>query len=518
MPRARTELRGRLRYRGCGRGPRLSLLHVRLSEAAARALRGCQQRQGAPGPAIAFQGSQGCLTVPGGPGTCPRLFAFFLSRCSRDEPQASFECVRLAAPRLGQSWLDSVGSIQEKITVCASEGTYSMLQERVSQSKEPWSRAVTEPDVAVPGYGKGVTAPEKAGTVSGTVSVLQQSSLCHIREGKNHWRTAASPRAAAQSLVQLLALRPHRKHELLQRLAGTQAGRPDWAGLLAALEEVADLDPIECCYRLKQSLVGRVQEDWPGYTAQERRQVALLQHSSQPHGPTARSFLVPLQQPLECGSPLGAGGNHLGVRLALLDFSNPRVSKRHRSCLRTFGTRQPGARGQQQAGPLPPSSDTRELQGAEQGESREEADNDQEEGAPCPEQRCSAPRDNRSQPSSSSLAEIPDYLRKYHTIRSAEQCRSYEAAFSADYAEYRYLHTRIGSVSQKFIQLGARMKTLKQGTEERKALEAKILYEYSHFKKSYPSYQQEKNRCEYLHQKLSHIKSLILQFEGRGNS
>uniref|UniRef100_A0A493TGU4 Elongation factor for RNA polymerase II 3 n=1 Tax=Anas platyrhynchos platyrhynchos TaxID=8840 RepID=A0A493TGU4_ANAPP len=326
---------------------------------------------------------------------------------------------------------------------------------------------------------KGVTAPEKAGTVS----VLQQSSLCHVREGKNHGPTAASPRAAAQSLVQLLALRPHRKHELLQRLAGMQAGRPDWAGLLAALEEVADLDPTECCYRLKESLVGRVQEDWPGYTAQERQQVALLQHS-QPHGPAARSFLVPLQQPLECGSPPAAGGNRLGVkRLALLDFSNPRVSKRHRSCLRTFGTRQPGAWGQQQAGPLPPSSDTRELQGAEQGESREEADNDQEEGAPCPEQHCSAPRDTRSQPSSSSLAEIPDYLRKYHTIRSAEQCRSYEAAFNADYAEYRYLHARIAGVSQKFIQLGARMKTLKQGTEEHQALEAKIVYEYSHFKK-----------------------------------
>lgn len=35
---------------------------------------------------------------------------------------------------------------------------------------------------------------------------------------------------------------------------------------------------------------------------------------------------------------------------------------------------------------------------------------------------------------------------------------------------------------------------------------------------SYPNYQQEKNRCEYLHQKLSHIKSLILQFEGRESS
>lgn len=113
------------------------------------------------------------------------------------------------------------------------------------------------------------------------------------------------------------------------------------------------------------------------------------------------------------------------------------------------------------------------------------------------------------------------------------------------------------------------MKTLKQGTEERKAsgrpgarwhdtatlrfcspasfgfqaLEAIIVHEYSHFKKvrldagqglgslqelihigvffplqTYPSYQQEKNRCEYLHQKLSHIKSLILQFEGSGSS
>ncbi|XP_074457336.1 uncharacterized protein LOC141748736 [Larus michahellis] len=84
-PRPRAELRGRLRYRGCGPGPRLSLLH------------------GAPGPVIAFEGSQGLLTVPGGPGTPPRLFAFSLSRCGRDEPQGSFECVRLPVPR-SQPW------------------------------------------------------------------------------------------------------------------------------------------------------------------------------------------------------------------------------------------------------------------------------------------------------------------------------------------------------------------------------------------------------------------------------
>ncbi|XP_076204789.1 RNA polymerase II elongation factor ELL3 [Aptenodytes patagonicus] len=463
MPRPRAELRGRLRYRVCGPGPRLSLLHVRLSAAAARALRGCGRRQvgpgragpgepgadgthrrplllqGAPGPVIAFQGSQGCLTVPGSPGTAPRFFAFSLSRCSRDEPQGSFECARLAVPRLGQSWLDSLGSIQEKITVCAQESTCPLLRERVSPAKEPCSRAVVEPDPAVLGYGKGVTALEKVAVTS----PLGKGSACHI-----HVPTTASPRASVQSLIQRRALRPHRKHELLQWLEGMPAGRPGGARLLAVLEEVrvpaaaparlreccsmptllcspevTKLDPTACCYRMKGTLAGRAQEGWPGNTAQEQQQAALPQHS------------------------------HAG------ELENP--------------------------------------------ESEEEAGDDWEESARHPEQHLSAPRDARSQARSSSLAEIPDYLRrKYRTIGSAEQCRAYEAAFSADYTEYRYLHARIGNVSQKFIQLGAKMKTLKQGTEERK---------------TYPSYQQEKNRCEYLHQKLSHIKSLILQFEGGGS-
>ncbi|KAM6125413.1 RNA polymerase II elongation factor ELL3 [Phoenicopterus ruber ruber] len=432
MPRPRAELRGRLRYRGCGPGPRLSLLHVRLSAAAARALRGCGRRQGAPGPAIAFQGKQGCLTVPGGPGDPPRLFAFSISSCSRDEPRGSFECARLAVPRLGQGRLDSLGSIQEKITVCAWESSCPPLRERVSRAKEPCSRAVVEPDLAVLGYGKGIMAPEEAGMTG----LLGKGSACHVPESRNRRPATASPRASVQSLLQSRALQPHRKHELLQQRGGMPAGRPSRAQLLAALEEVGELDPAACCSRVKGTLVGRAQKDWLGYAAQEQQQAALLQRSS------------------HAGEP----------------------------------------------------------------ESEEEAGDDREASAPCLEQHLSAPRDARSQASSSSLAEILDYLRKYHTICSAEQRSAYEAAFSADYMEYRNLHARVGNVSQKFIQLGAKMKTLKQGTEERKALEATIVHEYSHFKKTYPNYQQEKQRCEYLHQKLSHIKSLILQFEGSGSS
>lgn len=44
-------------------------------------------------------------------------------------------------------------------------------------------------------------------------------------------------------------------------------------------------------------------------------------------------------------------------------------------------------------------------------------------------------------------------------------------------------------------------------------LEEKIVQEYKKFRKRYPGYREEKRRCEYLHQKLSHIKGLILEFE-----
>ncbi|KAM8804348.1 RNA polymerase II elongation factor ELL3 [Eudromia elegans] len=413
MRQPQPELRGRLRYRGCARGPRLSLLHVRLSEAAVRALRGCERWQVQPDGSSRGGVEQSgrpeahpSLTVPCGPGEPPRLFAFFLSRCRKDEPQASFECARLAVPRLGESRLDTVGSIQEKITICAIEGSHPALQEQRPQPEESWGRAVTKLSL-----GRGVTAQR----VADESYLPGKGSAHHILKDTERWATAASSSTSVPNPVQLLALRPHGKHEFVRRPPGLLSGLGQgW--LPGALQEVVEQDSTESCCCLKEGPAGG---------------------PNQYKGPTAWPLLVPLQQ----------------------------------------------------------SADGCYLQGARRSH-----------------------RGARSQPSSFSVVEVPDYLRKYGIIRSAEQCRAYEAAFSADYAEYRYLHARIGGVSQKFIQLGARMRTLEAGTQERKALEATILHEYAHFKRTCPSYEQEKLRCEYLHQKLSHIKTLILHFEEGGSS
>uniref|UniRef100_A0A452I4C1 OCEL domain-containing protein n=1 Tax=Gopherus agassizii TaxID=38772 RepID=A0A452I4C1_9SAUR len=299
-------------------------------------------------------------------------------------------------------------------------------------------------------------------------------------------------RVLVKCLVQLLALRPHCEHELLERLDRVQICPRDRAQLLPVLEEVGQLSPRESSYRLKKELFGQVQEDWLGYTAEEQQQVRQLLRRKQDHGAVARPFLVPL----ECPSCQGASRRPLGVkRLALLDALDPQGLKKPcaqghpRSSLGSHHSLQePGlehqrAHSQQQPCQLPrPSA---ELQSSEEELSDGEGGDDWEEGALRLEQHLSALQDSSSRVSPpASFAELPDYCRKYRAICSVEQHHAYMEAFSADYAEYRRLHTRIGTVSRTFMQLGAKIKTLPRGTQEHKAVEDRILQEYRRFKQS----------------------------------
>nr|XP_019580894.1 PREDICTED: RNA polymerase II elongation factor ELL3 [Rhinolophus sinicus] len=159
--------------------------------------------------------------------------------------------------------------------------------------------------------------------------------------------------------------------------------------------------------------------------------------------------------------------------------------------------------------PLAPSS----LQGLpsqdlQEGEDWEEEDKHEDMG-PKLEHRPSFQADTESP----SPEEVPDYLLQYGAIHSTEQQRAYEQDFETDYAEYRILHARVAAASQRFMDLGAEIKRVQQGTPEHKVLEEKIVQEYKKFRKRNPGYREEKHRCEYLHQKLSHIKGLILEFE-----
>ncbi|XP_047442997.1 RNA polymerase II elongation factor ELL [Mugil cephalus] len=113
----------------------------------------------------------------------------------------------------------------------------------------------------------------------------------------------------------------------------------------------------------------------------------------------------------------------------------------------------------------------------------------------------------------SSSPEVADYLLKYTVIASPEQRQRYKNDFNNEYSEYRGLHARIEGITRQFTVLDNELKQLQQGTDKYKTIHNQILQEYHKIKKTNPNYSQEKNRCEYLHNKLAHIKKLIAEYD-----
>ncbi|XP_073338807.1 RNA polymerase II elongation factor ELL-like [Pagrus major] len=106
-----------------------------------------------------------------------------------------------------------------------------------------------------------------------------------------------------------------------------------------------------------------------------------------------------------------------------------------------------------------------------------------------------------------------DYLSTYAGIHSHDQRQSYKQDFNREYSEYRDLHARIDGVTRQFMELDTQLKRLHHESHKYKTVHNKILQEYRKIKKSNPNYHQEKSRCEYLHNKLAHIKKLISEYD-----
>lgn len=115
----------------------------------------------------------------------------------------------------------------------------------------------------------------------------------------------------------------------------------------------------------------------------------------------------------------------------------------------------------------------------------------------------------------SSTTELPDYIIKYTVIVSKEQRQSYKDDFNSEYDEYRGLHARVEKITRKFMQLDTQRKRLSPGSKEYQIVHEEVIKEYRKFKEASPNYYEEKYRCEYLHNKLAHIKRLIGEFDQR---
>lgn len=108
---------------------------------------------------------------------------------------------------------------------------------------------------------------------------------------------------------------------------------------------------------------------------------------------------------------------------------------------------------------------------------------------------------------------IADYVAKYPSIRTVEEKDRYKAVFNDQYAEYKELHAEVQAMALKFEEMDEMMNNLpaRPSSQMEKERINNILVEYQR-KKTDPTYLEKRERCEYLKNKLSHIKQKIHEY------
>uniref|UniRef100_A0A4W3H858 Elongation factor RNA polymerase II n=1 Tax=Callorhinchus milii TaxID=7868 RepID=A0A4W3H858_CALMI len=595
----------------CGKltsGNNISVLHVKLTDTALKALEAYQNRKGtvSPQPGIRFEGNKGRITIPRP--DCPNeVRTFTFTNDGRDKPQCSFDCVQQYQSRSGSVQLDCLGGIQDKITVCATDDSYQMTRERMTQAEEetrsrgtivikPGRFPVKKFQLRKPAPGVSDTAPQRRRPIP--VNLANAMKKCV--------NNSISQRPFRDRVIHLLALKPYKKPELILRLQKDGVSQQDKDSLENLLQQVANMNSKDGTFTPKDFVYKEIQRDWPGYSEEDQRLLkrVLVRKLFQPPNTSGGSGETPSSSPKDNVNSASPPQK----RPVPNDFIDPLANKKPRISLLTsrvpptLNGRLNPSNGKEAAAPAPsvppataesvsststlpmlaeirgphdllsdisndsshngrdcesqeapdrpscplpaelprPSEQNATSHVKSKKKSKKHKDKERTRERKNSEEGCEiesvklcltlyccnkvlassaqqAPAwlngmcNNSSVPTSTS--ETPDYLLKYTAIASQEQRQSYKNDFNAEYSEYRDLHSRIESITRRFTQLDAELKQLSPGSGDYKTIHDQILQEYRKIKKTNPKYSQEKYRCEYLHNKLAHVKKLIAEYD-----
>ncbi|XP_053513380.1 MARVEL domain-containing protein 2 isoform X2 [Artibeus jamaicensis] len=109
---------------------------------------------------------------------------------------------------------------------------------------------------------------------------------------------------------------------------------------------------------------------------------------------------------------------------------------------------------------------------------------------------------------------LPDYVAKYPVIQTDDERERYKAVFQDQFSEYKELSAEVQAVLRKFDELDAVMRRLPHhaGNQQEHERISRILEEFKKKKKD-PTFLEKKERCDYLKNKLSHIKQRIQEYD-----
>uniref|UniRef100_A0A8C6LDT8 Elongation factor for RNA polymerase II 2 n=1 Tax=Nothobranchius furzeri TaxID=105023 RepID=A0A8C6LDT8_NOTFU len=585
----------------CGQqnAERVTVLHVKLTETALRSIENYQNSSNVPSsrPTIKFKGLQGHIKIPktDSPSDTFHNFDFYLSNVGKDNPQGSFECIHQYVSSSGASHLALLATVQDKVTVCATNDSYQVTRERMTQAVEDTRERGTK--VIKPGgqyRGKQVHIRKPALSAPDVVPERKRSTPINpantIRKCLSN--NPVSQRPLRDRIIHLLALRSYKKLEVLGRLQRDGINQKDRNSLGTTLQQVANMNPKDNTYSLKDFMYRDVQRDWPGYSEDEKTQVDRIlarklglptervASSSPPKDgfPTSPQKRQPDFDFIDPLAPKKARISHLSNRGSAASSSSSErredegsPSSKHSSLPPnvTSGppthlpiSSHPPAPSHQQPSPASNSNSPSTPEGCgtqdlpmdqssscrdpspspvsadgtlgsskkcrKKSKKHKDKDREKDKGKQTERPSFSPPvvaeqvQERRSleylHVSESQEGKKPTrshVYRKYTPLVSLDQRQGYKDDFNAEYGEYRQLHARVESITRRFTQLEAQCRKLTPGTKEHQKVQDEVLREYKKMKQHNPNYHEDKQRCEYLHNKLAHIKRLIADFDQR---
>ncbi|KAL8177910.1 UNVERIFIED_CONTAM: hypothetical protein K2H54_023355 [Gekko kuhli] len=257
-----------------------------------------------------------------------RTFSFYLSHIGKDSPQGSFDCIQQYVSSDGDIQLDCLGSIQDKITICATDDSYQKAKQSMALAEEETrSRSAI---VIKPGgryVGKKVQMRKPAPGVSDAVPSRKRPTPINLASTIKKGNSAVSQRPFRDRLVHLLALKPYKKPELILRLQKDGLAQQDKDSLDSLLQQVANVNTKDGTCTLKDCLYKEVQRDWPGYSEGDQ-QLLKKRKPCQPQNPSCAPAENPALSPPKDGASLSSSPPQ--KRSQPSEFIDPLANKKPR--------------------------------------------------------------------------------------------------------------------------------------------------------------------------------------------
>lgn len=351
----------------------------------------------------------------------------------------------------------------------------------------------------------------------------QQKSENGTARGTNgrtqHGKPEIMKRNIRERLIHLLALRPYKKPELYAKLAQDGLRGQEKNCIAQALKAIASMR--DNVYYLHRHMWNDVHEDWPFYSEQDRQ-------------------TLKRRKPQNLTPPLSSDGGS--------STSGQSPSSAHNGSSPPSGSKRPSAAGDDSAAGAMPTSKKQRIShykkdilpdinrsnvtpNAQESEdsgvslSYSLAPNDvarriqHSTGDVIADTLVMSDRDNYDDQISAYREETKkvkslkdDFSDQFTRITTVEQRRKYKTEFDNDFQEYRRLHEIVERVSRKFAQLEEDLQLQRNNERRYKEIQRQIIKEYDESIKD-NRFQETKQRFNYLHSKLSHIKHLVHDYD-----